>query len=166
MLATNFIVLCFSGLWNKKSDRTTLSRCVISLNHFYLTVKTIEKIDLTKRHKGCSVSWFPGVRILAPGYGCAASAWLAAQQIRAGYLEWDGQRGGKNSGPVPSSTFNDRCDHAGVRRSRWKHFSVRTHAGLDTSPLNERVYVGSAKSIRKIEQRRGDRLLDRLNFTG
>lgn len=55
----------------------------------------------------------------------------------------------KNSGPVPSSTFNDRCDHAGVRRSRWKHFSVRTHAGLDTSPLNERVYLGSAKSRRK-----------------
>lgn len=82
------------------------------------------------------------------------SAWLQSRSEPC-VLSGTGKEEGKNSGPVPSSTFNDRCDHAGVRRSRWKHFSARTHAGLDTS-LNERVYLGSVKEgRRKKGQRRG-----------
>lgn len=74
--------------------------------------------------------------------GCILSAWPRVTDLllpgwRAGSLKWDGQRG-KNTGPVPSSSFND-CDHT-VVKVQVEQRSARTHTHPLLQPLlNERV---------------------------
>lgn len=103
----------------------------------YVFVFSVLKTNAVKDTKRCLLCRAAGCQLLAsspdgPGVHWSSSAWVKRWEPEVGRAK----RG--NSGPVPFSTFNERCDHAGVK-VQVEQFSACTHARCSVLAFNERV---------------------------